>query len=51
LQPPQQWNGGIGYISKEMIKSHCPEPAQDIQVEYTFFKFLLKSVDKYYIQF
>ena len=34
-QPPEQWNGGIGFISKEIIKSHCPEPAQDIQVELT----------------
>jgi len=32
LQPPQQWNGGIGFVSMEMIKSHCPEPAKDIQV-------------------
>ncbi|XP_028247094.1 NADH--cytochrome b5 reductase 1-like [Glycine soja] len=31
-KPPEQWNGGIGFISKEIIKSHCPEPAQDIQI-------------------
>ncbi|RDX60526.1 NADH--cytochrome b5 reductase 1, partial [Mucuna pruriens] len=31
-KPPNQWNGGIGFISKEIIKSHCPEPAQDIQI-------------------
>ncbi|KAG2396811.1 NADH--cytochrome b5 reductase [Vigna angularis] len=31
-KPPQQWNGGIGFVSKEMIKSHCPEPAKDIQI-------------------
>ncbi|CAJ1977994.1 unnamed protein product [Sphenostylis stenocarpa] len=31
-KPPPQWNGGIGYITKEMIQSHFPEPAQDIQI-------------------
>nr|KYP51631.1 NADH-cytochrome b5 reductase 1 [Cajanus cajan] len=31
-QPPREWNGGIGFISKEIIKSHCPEPAPDIQI-------------------
>ncbi|KAK9283081.1 hypothetical protein L1049_011310 [Liquidambar formosana] len=31
-QPPEVWNGGIGYISKEMIQSHCPAPAEDIQI-------------------
>ncbi|KAL2971668.1 hypothetical protein AAZX31_15G208600 [Glycine max] len=31
-KPPEQWNGGIGFISKEIIKSHCPEPAHDIQI-------------------
>ncbi|XP_020231154.1 NADH--cytochrome b5 reductase 1 [Cajanus cajan] len=32
LKPPREWNGGIGFISKEIIKSHCPEPAPDIQI-------------------
>ncbi|TKY68482.1 NADH--cytochrome b5 reductase 1 [Spatholobus suberectus] len=31
-EPPDQWNGGIGFVSKEIIKSHCPEPAPDIQI-------------------
>ncbi|KAL2327096.1 hypothetical protein Fmac_020523 [Flemingia macrophylla] len=30
-KPPAEWNGGIGFISKEIIKSHCPDPAPDIQ--------------------
>ncbi|ESW05536.1 hypothetical protein PHAVU_011G187800 [Phaseolus vulgaris] len=29
---PPEWNGGIGFISKEIIKSHCPQPAQNIQI-------------------
>lgn len=30
--PPDQWNGGVGFVSKEMIQAHCPAPAPDIQV-------------------
>jgi hypothetical protein len=32
MQPPENWNGGVGFVSKEMIQSHCPAPAEDIQV-------------------
>ncbi|XP_064935969.1 NADH--cytochrome b5 reductase 1-like [Musa acuminata AAA Group] len=31
-QPPDEWNGGVGFVSKEMIKAHCPAPASDIQI-------------------
>ncbi|PKA61836.1 NADH--cytochrome b5 reductase 1 [Apostasia shenzhenica] len=31
-QPPEVWDGGIGFISKEMIQAHCPAPAADIQI-------------------
>lgn len=31
-QPPESWNGGVGFVSKEMIQTHCPAPASDIQV-------------------
>ncbi|OWM73592.1 NADH--cytochrome b5 reductase 1-like [Punica granatum] len=31
-QPPEGWNGGVGYVSKEMIQAHCPAPASDIQI-------------------
>ncbi|KAF8403472.1 hypothetical protein HHK36_011576 [Tetracentron sinense] len=31
-QPPEVWNGGVGFVSKEMIQTHCPAPAPDIQV-------------------
>ncbi|KAJ8491544.1 hypothetical protein OPV22_013265 [Ensete ventricosum] len=31
-QPPDEWNGGVGFVSKEMIKTHCPAPASDIQI-------------------
>ncbi|XP_068662181.1 NADH--cytochrome b5 reductase 1 [Aristolochia californica] len=31
-QPPEEWNGGVGFVSKEMIQAHCPPPAADIQI-------------------
>ncbi|KMS97611.1 hypothetical protein BVRB_5g125280 [Beta vulgaris subsp. vulgaris] len=31
-QPPEGWKGGVGFVSKEMIKEHCPAPALDIQI-------------------
>ncbi|KAL6987286.1 NADH-cytochrome b5 reductase [Sarracenia purpurea var. burkii] len=31
-QPPEAWNGGVGFVSKEMIQAHCPAPAPDIQI-------------------
>ncbi|XP_066309784.1 NADH--cytochrome b5 reductase 1-like [Miscanthus floridulus] len=31
-KPPENWNGGVGFVSKEMIQSHCPAPAEDIQI-------------------
>ncbi|KAE9466556.1 hypothetical protein C3L33_01506, partial [Rhododendron williamsianum] len=31
-QPPEGWNGGVGFVSKEMIQTHCPAPAADIQI-------------------
>ncbi|KAK4415362.1 NADH--cytochrome reductase 1 [Sesamum alatum] len=31
-QPPEVWDGGVGFVSKEMIQAHCPPPASDIQV-------------------
>ncbi|ONK62827.1 uncharacterized protein A4U43_C07F8540 [Asparagus officinalis] len=31
-QPPEVWNGGVGFVSKEMIQTHLPSPATDIQI-------------------
>jgi len=31
-QPPTEWDGGVGYVSKGMIEANCPPPADDIQV-------------------
>ncbi|KAJ7964843.1 NADH-cytochrome b5 reductase [Quillaja saponaria] len=31
-QPPGGWEGGVGFVTKEMIQTHCPAPAPDIQV-------------------
>uniref|UniRef100_A0A7N0ZUG1 NADH-cytochrome b5 reductase n=1 Tax=Kalanchoe fedtschenkoi TaxID=63787 RepID=A0A7N0ZUG1_KALFE len=31
-QPPEIWNGGVGFVSKEMIEAHLPAPASDIQI-------------------
>ena len=33
VQPPDNWDGGVGFMSKEMIQAHCPAPATDIQVK------------------
>jgi len=27
-----EWKGGIGFITTEMIKEHCPAPATDIKI-------------------
>lgn len=34
-QPPEVWDGGVGFVSKEMIQTHCPAPAADIQVSFS----------------
>uniref|UniRef100_A0A1D1XWW7 NADH-cytochrome b5 reductase n=2 Tax=Anthurium amnicola TaxID=1678845 RepID=A0A1D1XWW7_9ARAE len=31
-QPPEDWNGGVGFVSKEIIQTHCPAPADDIKI-------------------
>ncbi|KAK4282068.1 hypothetical protein QN277_013488 [Acacia crassicarpa] len=31
-QPPEGWDGGVGFVSKEMIQTHCPAPANDIKI-------------------
>ncbi|KMT05009.1 hypothetical protein BVRB_7g171690 [Beta vulgaris subsp. vulgaris] len=31
-QPPEEWTGGVGFVSAEMIQDHCPAPASDIQI-------------------
>ncbi|KAF2306856.1 hypothetical protein GH714_022076 [Hevea brasiliensis] len=31
-QPPEVWDGGVGFVSKEMIEKHFPVPAADIQI-------------------
>lgn len=31
-EPPEEWNGGVGFISSKMIQDHCPAPASDIQI-------------------
>ncbi|CAI0433269.1 unnamed protein product [Linum tenue] len=36
-QPPEVWNGGVGFVSKEMIQTHLPAPAADIQVAFAEF--------------
>ncbi|KAL3841075.1 hypothetical protein ACJIZ3_025666 [Penstemon smallii] len=30
--PPEVWNGGVGFVSKEMIQAHLPAPASDIRI-------------------
>ncbi|WCJ41555.1 NADH:cytochrome B5 reductase 1 [Euphorbia peplus] len=31
-QPPEGWEGGVGFVSKEMIQTHCPPPAEDVKI-------------------
>ncbi|XP_021715596.1 NADH--cytochrome b5 reductase 1-like isoform X1 [Chenopodium quinoa] len=31
-EPPEEWSGGVGFVSAKMIQDHCPEPASDIQI-------------------
>ncbi|CAL9024501.1 unnamed protein product [Prunus brigantina] len=31
-QPPEAWDGGVGFVSKEMIQAQLPAPAHDIQI-------------------
>uniref|UniRef100_A0A7N0URD9 NADH-cytochrome b5 reductase n=1 Tax=Kalanchoe fedtschenkoi TaxID=63787 RepID=A0A7N0URD9_KALFE len=31
-QPPESWDGGVGFVSQEMIQAHCPAPAPDVKV-------------------
>ncbi|KAK3117902.1 NADH-cytochrome b5 reductase [Teratosphaeriaceae sp. CCFEE 6253] len=30
--PPEKWNGGVGFVTPEMIKTHLPPPAEDIKI-------------------
>jgi len=31
-QPPTEWDGGVGYVTKDIVEKHCPAPATDVQV-------------------
>jgi len=30
--PPEKWNGGVGFVTAEMIKEHLPPPSSDIKI-------------------
>jgi len=30
--PPEGWQGGVGFVTSEMIKEHLPPPAKDIKI-------------------
>jgi len=30
--PPEGWTGGVGFVTEDMIKEHCPKPAKDIKI-------------------
>ncbi|EPS40285.1 hypothetical protein H072_5897 [Dactylellina haptotyla CBS 200.50] len=30
--PPEGWNGGVGFVTADMIKAWCPAPANDIKI-------------------
>ncbi|KAL3731857.1 hypothetical protein ACJRO7_028684 [Eucalyptus globulus] len=31
-EPSGKWSGGVGYVTKDIIRAHCPPPAFDIQI-------------------
>ncbi|KAL9235385.1 hypothetical protein vseg_010146 [Gypsophila vaccaria] len=31
-EPPEEWSGGVGFVTWEMIQAHCPKPASDIKI-------------------
>ncbi|KAJ1550293.1 NADH-cytochrome b5 reductase, partial [Nowakowskiella sp. JEL0078] len=30
--PPENWTGGVGFVSKEIISQHCPPPTQNSKI-------------------
>lgn len=30
--PPEEWTGGVGFVTADMIKEYCPAPAPDIKI-------------------
>ncbi|KAJ1923140.1 NADH-cytochrome b5 reductase [Tieghemiomyces parasiticus] len=30
--PPEKWNGSVGFVSEDMIRKHLPAPAADVKV-------------------
>jgi cytochrome-b5 reductase len=30
--PIEGWTGGVGFVTEDMIKEHCPKPAKDIKI-------------------
>jgi cytochrome-b5 reductase len=31
-EPPTEWDGGVGFVTKDMVEKHCPAPAADVQI-------------------
>ncbi|CAK9314085.1 unnamed protein product [Citrullus colocynthis] len=31
-QPPEGWDGGVGFITEEMIRLHCPAPSPNVRI-------------------
>ncbi|KAI7881328.1 ferredoxin reductase-like protein [Lichtheimia hyalospora FSU 10163] len=30
--PPAGWTGGVGFVTADMIREHCPAPAKDVKI-------------------
>ncbi|KAF7725540.1 NADH-cytochrome b5 reductase [Apophysomyces ossiformis] len=30
--PPEGWKGGVGFVTADMIREHCPAPASDVKL-------------------
>ncbi|KAL4027301.1 hypothetical protein IC575_010462 [Cucumis melo] len=31
-QPPEEWDGGVGFVTEEMIRLHCPAPSPNVRI-------------------
>ncbi|KAF7725920.1 NADH-cytochrome b5 reductase [Apophysomyces ossiformis] len=29
---PEDWSGGVGFVTNDMIREHCPSPAHDVKI-------------------
>jgi len=30
--PPEKWDGDVGFVTADMIAKYCPKPAKDVKI-------------------